>query len=207
MAFRRASGVRALGAPRARKLQPRTRAAASRPCLGPHCRTSPRTPRLATTRQPTLAPYSATARALLAARRRRPTASAPFSAAQATPARHLAPGTTRTHPQACPLAFVAATTPCKLQRGGSPVSSSTAAEPTSSRYKRTPRNLPSTQATLKPSPRTPWGSQSTRGGHLPHLRQQRPPPWPQLFQRHQGLSLPFLFTKNTSFLPGTQPPT
>ena len=132
---------------------------------------------------------------------------APFSAAQATPARHLAPGTARTHPQACPLAFVAATTPCKLQRGGSPASSSTAAEPTSSRYKRTPRNLPSTQATLKPSPRTPWGSQSTRGGHLPHLRQQRPPPWPQLFQRHQGLSLPFLFTKNTSFLPGTQPPT
>ena len=74
MAFRRASGVRALGAPRARKLQPRTRATASRPCLGPHGRTSPRTPRLATTRQPALAPYSATARALMAARRRRPTA-------------------------------------------------------------------------------------------------------------------------------------
>ena len=68
MAFRRASGVRALGAPRARKLQPCTRAAASRPCLGPHFRTSPCTPRLATTRQPALAPYSATIRAPLVAR-------------------------------------------------------------------------------------------------------------------------------------------
>ena len=201
MAFRRASGGRALGAPRARKLQPRTRAAASRPCLGPHDRTSPRTPRLATTRQPALAPYSATARALLAARRRRPTASAPFSAAQATPARHLAPGTARTHPQACPLAFVAATTPCKLQRGGSPASSSTAAEPTSSRYKRTPRNLPSTQATLKPSPRTPWGSQSTQGGHLPHLRQQRPPPPPRPIRHLQYLPLSVLFVRNFLILP------
>ena len=35
MAFRRADGGRALGAPRARQLQPRTRAAASRPWFGP----------------------------------------------------------------------------------------------------------------------------------------------------------------------------
>ena len=170
--------------------------------LGSLCSTTPRAPLLAATRQ---AAPAAPGRP--SASRRRPAASAHVGAAKASHARHLAPGTARAHPRVCPLALVAATMPYCYRTTVRRPPLSTAAEPTSSRYKRTPRNLPSTQATLKQSPRTPWGSKSTRGGHLPHLRQQRPPPWPQLFQRHQGLSLPFLFTKNTSFLPGTQPPT
>ena len=63
--------MRALGAPRARKLQPRARADTLPPLdFGPLCSTSPRTTLLTATRQATLAANSAAVRAL--AGRRRP---------------------------------------------------------------------------------------------------------------------------------------
>ena len=169
------------------------RAAASHPAHVPtrdHLQLAATHSRLTTTRQPALAPYSATARALLVARQRRPTASAPFSAAQATPARHLAPGTARTHPQACPLAFVAATTPCKLQRGGSPASSSTAVEPTSPRYKRRPPSSSENSGDLRPPPWHPHSQQSSGESRLPQLRPVRSPPRPSSIHRNQSPSRP-----------------
>ena len=64
-----------------------------------------------------------------------------------------------------------------------------------------PRARLRTQAVPSHLPRTPIGSQSTRGGLLPHLRQPRPPPLPRSFRHHQGLPLSVLFTKNSLFLP------
>ena len=62
--------MRALGAPRARKLHPRARADTLAPLdLGPLCSTSPRTTLLTATRQAALAAYSAAVRALVARRR------------------------------------------------------------------------------------------------------------------------------------------
>ena len=69
MSFRRENGGRALGAPRARQLQPRTRAPRRAPGFAPHCKAAPRTPLLTKNLQAALAPHSAAVRALLAARR------------------------------------------------------------------------------------------------------------------------------------------
>ena len=64
-----------------------------------------------------------------------------------------------------------------------------------------PRARLRTQAVPSHLPRTPIGSQSTRGGLLPHLRQPQPPPLPQPFRHHQGLPLSILFTRNLLILP------
>ena len=115
--------MRALDAPRARVLHD----AAPEPTrwppgFGPHGSTSPRTPRLAASRQATLARYSAAARAFLAAHRRPQRASAMVGAAKATSARQLALGAVPTRPLAPAVIPSHATLPCKLQRGGSPES-------------------------------------------------------------------------------------
>ena len=131
---------------------PRPSRHAGPPGFGPHGSTSPRTPRLAASRQTTLARYSAAARAFLAALQRRQCASATGSTAQASPARHLAPGAVPARPLVPAVIPSHATLPCKLQRGGSPASSSTAAEPTSSRYKRRPPSPFEHSGDLKPPP-------------------------------------------------------
>ena len=199
--------MHALDAPRARILHD----AAPEPTrwppgFGPHGSTSPRTPRLAASRQTTLARYSAAARAFLAALRRRQCASATGSAAQASPARHLAPGAVRAHPQGCRLALVAATFPCSyrtaVRRPPYP--------PPRNRPCRAIKGTPSPSEharNLKLPPWNPHSPQSSGKRRLLHLRQLLPPPLSRSLRSHQGFSLRFLFTKNTSFLPGTQPPT
>ena len=106
-------------------------------------------------------------------------ATAMGSAAQATPARHLPLGAAGAYLLARRLAPVASTSPCKLQRGGSPASSPTAAEPTSSRYKRRSPNSPEHAGNPRPPQWHSPSSHSTREGLLPHLRQLLPPPPPR----------------------------
>ena len=81
------------------------------------------------------------------------------SAAQTPPARHLAPGAARAHPQPCPLALVAATMPCcyrtSVRRRAYP-------RPPRNRPRRAikggPRASPSTQATLECYPSSPMAA-------------------------------------------------
>ena len=115
--------MRALDAPKARILHN----AAPEPTrwppgFGPHGSTSPRTPRLAASRQVTLARYSAAARAFLAAHWRPQRASATVGAAKATSPRQLALGAVPTRPLAPAVIPSHAMLPYKLQRGGSPES-------------------------------------------------------------------------------------
>ena len=148
--------------------------------------TTRRAPGLATTAEPRHAHPSSLVRAkpplatpagqeLAATAARQPCSS---RRRQASPARQLAPRAVPARPLAPAVIPSHATLPCTLQRGGSPASSSTAAEPTSSCYKWRSPSSPEHTGNLRPPHWHSPSSHSTREVLLPHLRQLLPPPLP-----------------------------
>ena len=197
MAFRQADGGRALDAPRARQLQPHNRNRRVAPLVLPTAEPrhalpfSPHhaKPPLATS--PTGQELAATAADSPCSVQRRPSLSrsplAPWNSASSSTSVSTS---ARRHHDALATEWRSPATLSAATVGTDP-----------DRLFKEPRARLRMQAVPSHLPRTPIGSQSTRGGLLPHLRQPQPPPLPRPFRHHQGLPLFVLFTRNSLFLP------